>query len=373
MGLFDTSRRKQLDDLEREVLANPTPQNMVSLIERYMAAGSQDKAADVGRKAVEKFPNSEKVQNTYQNVRRVQLQAEITEINKSLRKNPSRAHYERLADIYHREIGNRTKAFETALEGLTKFANSDGLHLISGQIRMDRFHQDFLSNDFTEAVHHFERAAQLNPRNYKSMVCLARMYAEVGAYDKARPYLEQMLQENPGDDHAEQLLRISSERQGKSVGNIDDSLADIESRRSLSPEGVDVARIFEPGPRTSASAPVVSPMKLEGFLTGYESMNGYKCSAVLTRDGACVAAHSRGMVPRESFAQFVQDVYLCSEDSSRKMDIGTFVNGEFETGVGRVALAEWKGYILGILADQPAQKKDVDAAVEKFVTFISVG
>jgi tetratricopeptide (TPR) repeat protein len=371
MGLFDTSRRRQLDDLEREVLANPTPQNMVSLIERYMAAGSEEKAADVARKAVEKFPNSEKVQNTYQNVRRVQLQSEITELSKSLRRSPSRAHYERLADIYHREIGNRTKAFETALEGLTKFANSDGLHLISGQIRMDRFHQDFLANDFTEAVHHFERASQLNPRNYKALSCLARMYAEVGVYDKARPYLDQMLGENPGDEHAAGMLRIASER--PAAPNLDDALTEIESRRSLSADGAEIAHLFEPGPRTGTAAPVVSPMKIEGFLTGYESVNGYKCSAVLTRDGACVAAHSRGMVPRESFAQFVQDVYLCSEDSSRKMDIGTFVNGEFETSVGRVALAEWKGYILGILADQPAVKKDVDAAVEKFVTFISVG
>ncbi len=373
MGLFDTSRRRQLDDLEREVLANPTPQNMVSLTERYMAAGAEDKAVDVARKAVEKFPNSEKVQNTYQNVRRVQLQSEITELSKALRKGPSRAHYERLADIYHRELGNRTKAFETALEGLTKFASSDGLHLISGQIRMDRFHQDFLANDFTEAVNHFERAAQINPRNYKALVSLARMYAEVGLYEKARPYLEQMLQENPGDEHAVHLLKVASGKGGHPGQNLDDALSDIETRRALPAEGVEVARLFEPGPLTSSAVPVVSPMKIEGFLTGYESVNGYKCSAVLSRDGACVAAHSRGMVPRELFAQFVQDVYLCSEDASRKMDIGTFVNGEFETPAGRVALAEWKGYILGLLADQPAQKKDVDAAVEKFVTFISVG
>ena len=75
MGLFDSSRRRQLDDLEREVLANPTPQNMVSLIERYMAAGQEDKALEMAKKACEKFPNSEKVQVTFQNVRRLQLQS----------------------------------------------------------------------------------------------------------------------------------------------------------------------------------------------------------------------------------------------------------------------------------------------------------
>jgi hypothetical protein len=41
MGLFDGTKRRHLNDLEREVLANPTPQNMVSLIERYMAAAAR--------------------------------------------------------------------------------------------------------------------------------------------------------------------------------------------------------------------------------------------------------------------------------------------------------------------------------------------
>ena len=373
MGLFDSSKRRQLDDLEREVLANPTPQNMVSLVERYMAAGSEDRALEMAKKAVDRFPNSEKIQTTYQNVRRLQLQSEITDITKALRKSPSRGHYERLADIYHRELGNRTKAFEIALEGLAKFPTSDGLHMISGQIRMDRFHQDYLANDFTEAVHHFEKAASINPHNYKAVASLARLYAEAGAYDKAKESAEKVLQLNPGDEHGEQILAFVAENLAKAVPNLEDALGEIETRRSLSTDGMQVSAMFEPAARAGGAAPQVSPMKLDGFLVGYESMNGYKCCAVLGRDGAVVAAHTRGMVPKESFAQFLQDVYLCSEDGSRKMDIGTFVSGELDTPVGRVGMTEWKGYLFGILADQPAKKEDLDAAVEKFVSFLSVG
>jgi tetratricopeptide (TPR) repeat protein len=371
MGLFDT-RRRQLDDLEREVLANPTPQNMVSLVERYMAVGDEGKALDVAKKAVEKFPNSEKVQTTFQNVRRLQLQAEIAELNKLLRKSPSRSHYERLADIYHRELGNRTKAFEVTLEGLTKFPSSDGLHQIAGQIRMERFHQDFLQNDFVEAVRHFEKAASTNPGNYKSLVGLARLYAEAGAYYKAKPVLEQVLRANPGDEHAEALLRLVSNNLARAVASLDDALAEVESRRALSPEGQEASKVFEPQSRGS-EAPQVNPAKLDAFLVGFETMNGYKCSAVLTRDGACVSAHTRGLVPKEQFTRFLQDIYQVSEDASRKMDIGTFVSGELDTSIGRVGMAEWKGFIVGILADQPAKKEDLDHAIEKFVSFLSVG
>ncbi len=373
MGLFDSSRRRQLDDLEREVLANPTPQNMVSLIERYMAAAQEDKALEMARKAVEKFPDSEKIQVTFQNVRRLQLQSEISEINKSLRRGPSRAHYERLADIYHRELGNRTKAFEVALEGLAKFPSSDGLHMISGQIRMDRFHQDFVANDFVESVRHFEKAASLNPKNYKAMVSLARLYAEASAYYKAKPVLEQVLRANPGDAAAEAVGAVVEANLANATTNLDDALAEIESRRALSAAGQEVSAIFDPAGARSHAGPAVSPMKIDAFLLGYEGMNGYKCAAVLGRDGGFVAGHTRGLVPKERFAQVLQDVYLCSEDGARKMDIGTFVSGELDTPVGRVSISEWKGYVFGVMVEPGTRKEDVQAAVDKFVAFLSVG
>jgi thioredoxin-like negative regulator of GroEL len=373
LGLFDSSRRRQLDDLEREVLANPTPQNMVSLIERYMAAGQEDKALEMARKACEKFPNSEKVQVTFQNVRRLQLQSEISEINKSLRKGPSRAHYERLADIYHREMGNRTKAFEVALEGLAKFPVSDGLHMISGQIRMDRFHQDFVANDFVESVRHFEKAASINPKNYKAMVSLARLYAEVGAYYKSKPVLEQVLKASPGDPTAEGVLAIAEANLSNAAPNLDDALAEIEGRRALTAAGLEVSALFDAGGARGHAGPAVSPMKIDAFLVGYEGMNGYKCSVVLGRDGGFVAGHTRGHVPKERFAQVLQDVYLCSEDGGRKMDIGTFVSGELDTPVGRVVMSEWKGYVFGILAEPTVKKEEIQGAVDKFVAFLSVG
>jgi tetratricopeptide (TPR) repeat protein len=369
MGLFDGTKRRQLNDLEREVLANPTPQNMASLVDRYMAAGDEAHALEMAKKAVEKFPNSEKVQHTYQNVRRVQLQAEITELSKALRGGSNKGHYERLAAIYHSELGNRTKAFETALEGLAKFPQSDGLHLISGQIRMDRFHTDFLANDFTEAVGHLERASLINPGNYKSKLCLARLYAEVGATDKAVPVLQAVLASNPGDANAEALLRHAEST--PPVPDLEDALSSIEAAHALSEAGMAARAIFEGA--ASVDALSVEPAKIEAFLVGFEGMNGYKCSAVLDREGKAVATHTRGLVPRERFAEFLKEVYLSSEDAARKMDIGSFLSGEMDTSVGRVGIAEWKGYLVGILADQPAKREDLNAAVEKFVSFLSVG
>jgi predicted regulator of Ras-like GTPase activity (Roadblock/LC7/MglB family) len=202
-------------------------------------------------------------------------------------------------------------------------------------------------------------------------VNLARLFSETGSYYKAKPILEQVLRANPGDTNAETLYRFISENLSKASPNLDDAVAEIETRRELTPEGEHIRRIFDP--TSSSTAATVDRAKLEAFLVGFESMNGYKCSAVLTRDGQQYASHTRGMVPKERFTKFLQEIYQCSEDASRRMDIGTFVSGEMDTSVGRVAMAEWKGYIVGILADAPAKKEDLNAAVEKFVSLLSVG
>ena len=371
MGFFD-SKRKQVLAQEREVLGNPTPHNMVSLVERFMALGDETKALEFARKAFEKFPDSEKVQTTFQNVRKVQLQSEIQDLNRGIRTAPKKSQYERLADLYYRELGNRNKAFEIALEGLAKFPNSDGLHMVSGQVRMERFHQDLLANDFVEAVRHFQKTASVNPNHYKALMSLARLYAEACLYYKAKPVLEQVLVMNPGDEAAERLLRLATDSLANAETDQDDALARIEERHALSPMGAEAERVFEPAGPVS-STPQVDRASLEAFLQGFESMNGYKCAAVLTRDRTCVAAHSRGMVPVEEFTRFLQATHQCSEEAAHKMDIGGFVSGELELSIGRVAMMEWKHYIIGILADQPAKKEDLDGAVERFVSFLSVG
>ena len=40
--------------------------------------------------------------------------------------------------------------------------------MVSGQVRMDRFHKDFLANDFVEAIRHFEKTASINRSHYKA-------------------------------------------------------------------------------------------------------------------------------------------------------------------------------------------------------------
>ena len=142
MGIFDTGRRR-LESLEREVLSNPTPQNMVSLAENYARLGDWSRAEEVAKKAVEKFPDSEKCALTFQYVRKNRFQSEIQELNRSIRTRPQAQQYERLGQIYLSELADKNRALELAQEGLLKFPSSDVLHVVCAQVRMERFHTDF--------------------------------------------------------------------------------------------------------------------------------------------------------------------------------------------------------------------------------------
>ena len=368
MGLFDTSQRR-IDGLAREVLSNPTPQNMVALAESFARMQKWEQAFEVAKRAVEKFPDSEKCALTYQYVRKTQFQTQIQEINKIIRTRPQQSDYDKLARIYLEDLNDRGKALEVALEGLVKFPSSDSLHWICAHIRMERFHVDFLANDASEAIRHGQLALATNSGHAPSMLILGRLYAETGAYDKAKPYLESYLRSNPNDEPVRRLLGLVEPRVGESAMDVDDSLVEIEARHGLSGAPAEMYGVFQP--KRDGTQVQVNPQKLEAFLRGYESMPGYKCCAVIAKDGKLVAGHTRGMVPQDKFYNLLQSIFRSAENASHKMDIGSFVDGDLETSLGNVRIADWKGLVIGILADRPAKQEDFSRSVEKFQSFMA--
>ncbi len=113
-------------------------------------------------------------------------------------------------------------------------------------------------------------------------------------------------------------------------------------------------------------------MKVEQFLAKYTSIPGYKCSGVLTQDGQLIAAHSQSEVEKETFASITQQIMSSVLNSSKMMDLGSFVGGEIETRIGRIVLASWKNAVLAFLVGGTTKKEDLTAAVDRFIGFAAV-
>ncbi len=238
------------------------------------------------------------------------------------------------------------------------------------RVRLDRFHHDFLANDYTEAVLHFDEATKANLTNQEGWIGLARLYAEVGEYLKSSEAIAQALklEEN---ENLRSLYKMIEEHQGESVEFVDDALMEIESRRGLTPTGLEMRKIFEPSPR-GGTVLEISPMKVEQFLSKYTSIPGYKCSGVLTQDGQLIAVHSQSEVGKEKFASITQQIMSSVLNSSKMMDLGSFVGGEIETRIGRIVLASWKNAVLAFLVGSTTKKEDLTAAVDRFIGFAAV-
>ncbi|OGL43138.1 MAG: hypothetical protein A2W05_05065 [Candidatus Schekmanbacteria bacterium RBG_16_38_10] len=357
-----------ISSLVKEVASSPNPINMVTLIEKYIATGDIDNAIKVASDAINRFPDSEKVVTVYQNAKKVKLAAQISKLHSNIEYNPRRTDYEALALLYNSELNNKNKAFEVAIDGLRKFPNSDGLHLVSGDARMERFHKNFLSSDFREAVKHYERAIELNPLNYKALLYLGRIYSEIGLYKKGAEILLKALQLNPADEKLEWLMKTVNSKTAIETANIDDTLQNIERSKKLGPIGCSILQMFEHIPAESHfnNYNIQDIQKIIDD-TKYEDV---KHILLMLKNGKVIAKHTSGDTSNELLVTSLRNIYNNAEESLERMDLGSFTNGEIETPQGNIYISKSRDILLCIIAEQTAIKGKIYNIIERVTSCI---
>lgn len=367
MALFER-KRKELEAAVRELEGSPSPQGFAAVIEKYVAAGAPDRAQDLARRAKEKYPNSERIQQALMNVVRLQRQEEIRRLQKAVAESPMQPTFERLASIYLVDLGNKTKAQEVAVAGLEKFPQSDGLHLAIGQIRLERFLADRQANDFQEARGALQKAREINGRNFKAGLLLGRLMAEAGQYQAASKILEPLAAES-GDQHTEALLAIVRKHAGAADADVDATLRDIEFENRWPPGHEEVHRVFE----EAATLPRLDAGVVRAFLDGLARLDGFRAATVVAPDGKIVGARGKSITEGEQFAATVHRIVREVDDATARMDIGSFVTGEVKAGADTLYLAECRTTGFGLLMGQGARRAESADAVERFIAMADEG
>lgn len=363
MAIF--SKKKKLDERERDAFADPSPAKLLQLIEMCVAAGEVDKAVDIAERAMILYPNSESVAGACHQIKKMRNQTQIIDLQKTIQGNPAGGHFEMLGSLYYTELHDRDKAYEIAMKGIERFPQSDGLHLIAGLVRMERFHGDYLANDFREAADHFRRAIAGNPMNYKALLSLGRLCAEVGVDDEARQCLEKGRALNPGDPRIDAVLALLPAGAGAGASALDDILAVVEAKRSLDDRGRAVMKIFDPSAGAEKS-PDVDAAKVKAFLNDIDPQQGITDAVVLTKGGEIVAMKTGGAEGLQPIAPLIHKLHDISETASMRMDIGGIVFVETEMPSGRICFTCSPSLIFGILSSKDSKQEYLRDAVEKF-------
>jgi tetratricopeptide (TPR) repeat protein len=360
MGLFDVFRSKgDLERMEREATVNPTAANLTALAERYLAGGDLDRALETAKRALDEFPDSERARNTYQTIRRLQLQNRIRDLQRRVTGVTTAADFEILANLYYRELGDRDKALDIIRQGLERFPQSEGLHFLDGQIRFDRFLKDFTARDGEKTIEHLQTAVRLNPQNYKAHLILARLFGSLGLTGQAQETIASLRRLIPDDETARSLEAAVS--QPPLYADLDEALRAAEMRRGFPPEFAAVTSLF--GAKHPPSAPPTDAGRLQAALKGLLIHPWALGAFAFAGDGRSISYEVRPELDGPAWQHAIVALHRTAEDASRRMDIGGFLSGTLVCLNHRVHLYERDAAILALVARANSRAGEAEAAL----------
>jgi tetratricopeptide (TPR) repeat protein len=360
MGLFDVFRSKgDLERLEREASINPTAANLTTLAERHLAGGDIERALVAARRAVDEFPDSEMARNTYQTIRRLQMQNRIRDLQRRIAGQATAADFEILVNLYYRELRDRDKALEITRQGLERFPQSEGLHFLDGQIRFDRFHEDFTARDGAKTIEHLQTAARLNPQNYKAHLLLARLYGSLGLTRQAQEAIAALRRLIPDDETARSLETAVA--RPPLYPDPDDALHAAEVRRGFPTEFATIASLH--GAKLPSATPPADAGRLQAALKSLLAPPWALGAFAFSGDGRPISYEVRPELDGATWQQALLALHRAAEDASRRMDIGGFHSGTLVCLNRRVHLYERGNAILALVTRANSRTNDAESAL----------
>jgi tetratricopeptide (TPR) repeat protein len=362
MGLFDFFRPKSdVERLEQEAEANPTAASLTALAERYQASGDAARALATAKRAAERFPDSERARNTYQTIRRLQMQGQIVDLQRRIAQDPVPGDFEVLANLFYHDLGDHDKSLALTRQGLERFPKSEGLHFLDGKIRLDRYHDDFIARDGERCIEHLKEAFRLNPQNYRAALLLARLYGELGLTDRAREMVVDLRKLSPGDATVDALEKAVS--RAPVFPDLDEALSAAERSRGFPPESAAIAALF--GGRPPATRPTADASRIQSVLKGLVDAPWALGAFAFTIEGQNLGFEVRPDLEGPVWQQALIAIHHSAEVASRRMDIGSFLGGTLDCPTRRVHLRERGTLVLALVARSNSRPDEAEAALSQ--------
>jgi thioredoxin-like negative regulator of GroEL/predicted regulator of Ras-like GTPase activity (Roadblock/LC7/MglB family) len=356
------NQKRKLKRLKAALAEKPSPATASGLIDTYLETNQNENAYSIARQGVEIYPRSHTMSQVFQRLNKSKYADEIRSLQQEIRSRPNPITYARLADLFY-SIGETDLALSTCRESVEAFPDYEGTFLILGKIRYQRWREDGLASDGLIAVQNFEKALELNPGNFKTLLQLAEIYLQVGVISRAKQLI-QVLHVSAGDnERVAQLAEHIKNLPGVMEIEIEEAFKAAEEKWS---DGV------APGANDDPDAWIVKRFsadmrEIDEMAKFFFSLDGFFACCVFRRDGSLISCQKNWDVEQNLLADSLRKVMISAQNSSLKMDIGSVQDAVIETSVFRVHIFAFGGLSFIIMMTPDSKQQVAESAIGDFI------
>lgn len=337
----------------KQVRKQPTPHNTAELIRCYMELEMFDEAEKVGRQAVQLYPLSSTIQEVMRRLKRLKYDDQIRHLRERIRVNPNPTSYAMLAELY-RDLGETEKTLELCREAMQKFPTHEGVYLIVGTIRYERYLKNRHPKDGVAAVENLEKALKLNNSNYKVLRRLGKLYLELGMPKRAMEKLRAALSYTPDDSELMELVKKAREMPPETDDDVEEYFKAFYERY-----------------RRQAESEVLLRFTLEELNTIFShlpDLEGAYLIIAITKDGRLLASRqfAPGIEEKTAIA-CMKNIFDAADDACLRMDIGPFVRGIFSGKHVRLHMFRFDDMLVGLFAYAKTHKRTVEQYLDRLI------
>jgi len=362
MGIFDAIKiKKDLERLEKAAQEDPTAYNLTALVKRYWELNDIDNAIRVAKQALDRFPDVDEVFEIYSRLRKNQAQTEIDTLKKLIEERPNPAIFAQLSEIYM-DLRDEDTALHYCRKSIEMFPNDDSAYLIIGELRLRRFYMDLLVKDGRLAMEYLEKTIEINNKNYKALVALAKFYLQIGMISKARQRLKNILLFAPEDDNVKDLLEISFKIPKPEHEDLDFLLQWIEDQRKLH---------YKLEKATQSVILTLSEEMFQEALQTFQYFPGIQIFLVCNEAGELLTYYNRSNSDIALAHNTAMTFHRAIQGSSRQMDIGRFHKSELECPFGNIHIMNSEGVVYILFTTAEIKRDQIRKAIQEFIVKVS--
>lgn len=364
MGIFDTLRyKKELERLEKAAKETPSVNTLGALIKKYIALGDFDNALRVARAALEQFPDSDEIFELYSKLRRQQATEEIENLKKALKQRPTSTAFAQLAEIY-KDLREEELSIRYCKQAVELFPNDDNAYQILGELRLRRFYKDLLIKDAQIAMSNLEKAYEINNRNYRALLALAKFYLQIGMVQKARQRLKSILLFAPEDENVKKILEISANVPKPPHEDLDLLLHQVEVQRRL--------HYSLDRENNTVPIPVYTPEILQEAMEGLKYAEGLISLLICDEDGNLIARYAKENIDIYTYYEVAVSIYQTVQDSSRQMDLGRFQKTEIDGPFGNIHILSTEGIVYMAFGESILKNDQMRKYLQQLIARVSL-